>query len=306
MNAAVATVAPSGVLRALDETLRGLIQRELANVGLGPVEVTFDAPERERTATWPSPAVNLFLYDLREPALPRDRSWHAATGDGGGVYMDRGAVRVECSFAITAWTQAVIDEHHLLSQVLSILLAYPELAPEMLPPELRAGDPPVALPARIAHGREEGRSDFWSAIGSPYKVSLEYAVTVFFVPGLRRARGPLVGSTSVGGPGPSFGDPRGAGGERDPVRAVGGRVLTPQGDPAADAWVLVLLADPARAAEGLPDLGRSAVTGQDGRFSIRGLPDGEHTIRARGADGSVARAEIEVPGPPVTLELAAG
>jgi hypothetical protein len=305
MNGAVATVGPSGVLRALDETLKAVIQRELANVGLGPVEVTFDAPERDRAATWASPAVNLFLYDLREPALPRDRSWHATRGDGGGVFMDRGAMRVECSFAITAWTQAVIDEHHLLSQVLSILLAYPELAPEILPPELQVGDPPVALPARVAHGKEEGRADFWNAIGSPYKVSLEYAVTVFFVPGLRLARGPLVGSTSVSGPQPRFGDARGDG-ERDGARAVGGRVLTREGGAAKDAWVLVLLPDRTRDTHGLADVGRSAVTGLDGRFSIRGLPDGEHTIQARGVDGSVASAEIEVPGPPVTLRLAAG
>ena len=71
----VAVVTPDGVLRALDETLKALIQRELGNVGWdrsGDVE----APERDRAATWPSPAVNLFLCDLREPELPRDRTWH--------------------------------------------------------------------------------------------------------------------------------------------------------------------------------------------------------------------------------------
>jgi hypothetical protein len=301
MSGAVATVAPSGVLRALDTALKELLERELSGVGLGPVEVTFEAPERERTATWPSPAVNLFLYDLREPAMPRDRSWHAASGGGGtGAYMDRGALRVECSYAITAWTQAAIEEHHLLSQVLSILLAYPELAPELLPSELKIGNPPVALPARIAHGREEGRADFWNAIGSPYKVSLEYAVTVFFVPGQRLARGPLVGATSLGGPQPGSGDPR-AGAAREPLRAVGGRVLTPDGDPARDVWLLVALPD----ADGQP-AARSAVSGPDGRFSIRGLPDGKHAVQARGADGSAASAELEVPGPPLTLQLAAG
>jgi hypothetical protein len=303
MSGAVATVAPSGVLRALDTTLKDLLERELSGVGLGPVEVTFEAPERERTATWPSPAVNLFLYDLREPALPRDRSWHQTSGDG-GAYMDRGALRVECSFAITAWTQAVIEEHHLLSQVLSILLAYPQLAPELLPPELKVGNPPVALPARIAHGKEEGRADFWNAIGSPYKVSLEYAVTVFFVPGQRLTRGPPVGGTSLGGPQPGFGDPR-AGAEREPVRTAGGRVLTKDGGPAPDVWLLVALPDAEPSAAGLP-AARSAVSGPDGRFGIRGLPDGRHTIQARGADGSAASAEIEVPGPPVTLQLAAG
>ena len=291
MNGSVATVAPSGVIRALDETLEALIQREFATVGLGPVAVTFEAPERDRAATWASPAVNLFLYDLREPAMPRDRAWHATQAEGGGPALGRGVVRVECSFAITVWAQAATEEHHLLSQVMAILLAYPELGPELLPPELQVGSPPAALPARIAHGKEDGRSDFWNAIGSPYKVALEYAVTVFFVPGLHVARGPLVGSTAVGGPAPVFGDPR-AGAARDPVRAFGGRVLRADGGPARDAWVLI------------PDLGRSAVTGADGRFDIRGVPDGTYELRARGTDGAVATATAAIPGPPVTLQLA--
>jgi hypothetical protein len=290
MNGAIATVAPNGVIRALDETLEDLIRREFANVGLGPVAVTFEAPERDRAATWASPAVNLFLYDLREPAMPRDGGWHATQGEGGGAALRRGVVRVECSFAITVWAQAATEEHHLLSQVMAILLAYPTLGPELLPPELQVGSPPVALPARIAHGKEDGRSDFWHSIGSPYKVSLQYAVTVFFVPGLHVARGPLVGSTAVGGPAPAFGDPR-TGAARDPVRAFGGRVLRADGGPASDAWVLVT------------DVGRSAVTGADGRFHIRGLPDGTHEIRARGADGAVATATATIPGPPVTLQL---
>ena len=293
MNGAVATVAPSGVIRALDETLEALIQREFENVRLGPVAVTFEAPERDRTATWASPAVNLFLYDLREPAMPRDRAWQATQAEGGGPALGRGVVRMECSFAITVWAQAATEEHHLLSQVMAMLLAYPELGPELLPPELQVGSPPAPLLTRVGHGKDNGRADFWNAISSPYKVSLEYAVTVFFVPGLQLARGPLVGSTAVGGPAPAFGDPRGAA-AREPVRAFGGRVLRADGGPAGDAWVLVA------------ELGRSAATAADGRFDIRGVPDGTYEIRARGTDGTVASAKTAVPGPPLTLQLSAG
>ncbi len=247
MTGAVAAVTPNGVLRALDETLKALIQRELGNVGVGPVEVTFEAPERDRAATWPSPAVNLFLYDLREPELPRDRTWHTSVGNGGEAILNRSAVRMECTFAVTVWAQAVLEEHQVLSQVLSILLAYPELPATILPPELRVGAPPVPLLTRIAHGKQDHRSDFWSAIGSPYKVSFEYAVTVFFVPGVSVARGPRVGTTTVGTPPPGVLDPRDEAPRRT-ARAVGGRVLASDGTPAAAAWLL------------LDELGRSAVT----------------------------------------------
>ena len=292
MTGAVATVTPNGVLRALDETLQGLIQRELGGVGVGPVEVTFEAPERDRAATWRSPAVNLFLYHLREPELPRDRTWHTSTGNGGGAILDRGPVRVECSFAVTVWAQAVMEEHQVLSQVLSILLAYPELPPEMLPPELHVGEPPVALPTRVAHRKGEGHSDFWNAIGSPYKLSFEYAVTVFFIPGVTVARGPRVGTASVGATPPGVLDPRDAA-PRPTARAVGGRVLASDGTPADAAWLM------------LDALGRSAVTQADGRFSFHGLPDGRHAVQARGADGSTADGELAVPGPPLTLRLTA-
>ena len=90
MTGAVATVTPNGVLRALDETLKALIQRELGGVGVGPVEVTFEAPERDRAATWPSPAVNLFLYDLREPELPRYWAWHKSSGNGDRAILRAG------------------------------------------------------------------------------------------------------------------------------------------------------------------------------------------------------------------------
>jgi hypothetical protein len=290
MTGAVATVTPNGVLRALDETLKRLIQRELGKVGVGPVEVTFEAPERDRAATWPSPAVNLFLYDLREPELPRDRSWHESAGQNGRSFMDRAPVRLECSFAVTVWTQAVLEEHQVLSQVLSILLAYPVLEPDEIEPELRIGTPPVGLPARVAHGKGDGRSDFWNAIGSPYKLSFEYAVTVFLVPGVRVERGPRVGTTAVGGPQPGVldprGEPRGAA-----LRSSGGRVVTAGGAPAKAAWVLI------------DALGRSAVTQAGGRFDFQGLPDGQHAVQARGADGSTATGRLAVPGPPVTLQL---
>ncbi len=185
-------IASSAVLADLDETLRRLLRSELSAAGIGEVTITFEAPSRERTATWPSPALNLFLYDVREATI-RDRSWHR---DPAGHDV-QGPLRLACTFAITAWTQAVEDEHRLLSQVLAVLLAYPELPPDVLEPGLLVGAPPASLPARVAQPKEDGRADFWTAIGSPYKVSLEYMVTVFCAVGLQRPRAPLARAVGV-------------------------------------------------------------------------------------------------------------
>ena len=155
------------------------------------VEVTFDAPTKERSSAWRLPALNLFLYDLREAPAPRDRGWHNATR-AASASLERAPMRLECTFAITAWTRDVVDEHQLLSQVLSVMLAYPVLPAEMLPPSLQVGSPPAGLSTRVGQAKEERRADFWAAIGSPFKVSLEYLVTIHCRAGQALARGGAV------------------------------------------------------------------------------------------------------------------
>ena len=55
----------------LDEGLRGLLRSDLQRHGFDGVEISFDAPSREWSGKLTGPAVNLFLYDLREA---RDRA----------------------------------------------------------------------------------------------------------------------------------------------------------------------------------------------------------------------------------------
>ena len=52
----------------LDEGLRDLLRSDLRRHGFDGVEVSFDAPSREWSGKLTGPAVNLFLYDLREGA----------------------------------------------------------------------------------------------------------------------------------------------------------------------------------------------------------------------------------------------
>lgn len=190
------TAAATMMLADLDEVLRELLDRELAARGLGGVAITFDAPSRDRTAQWPSPALDLFLYDLREAPGVRDRTWRQTSVDGRAV-LRRAPLRLACTYAISAWAQTVLDEHRLLSQVVSILCAHPQLPVELLPASLRVGDPPHPLSAQLANPREEVRADFWTALGNQYKLSLAYTVTVLCDPGVSVQRGPAVTSEVV-------------------------------------------------------------------------------------------------------------
>jgi hypothetical protein len=193
--------------------------------------------------------------------------------------LQRPALRLECSYAVTAWTRAVEDEHRLLSQVLAILLAYPRLGAAPLSERLAAavaGQPPVT--ARIGQARTQDKAEFWTSIGGRYHVSIEYVVTVPCVPGVTLTRGPEVRMHTV-----RVGDEDRRG--RIAVRhRVGGVVRGDDGRPMADAWVSV------------PAVGLFTRSDAEGRFAFEPMVEGKHLIECRVAGRAAVTAELAVPG----------
>ena len=196
----VVDVPLNTMLADLDETLRALLKRELERHGFEGVEIAFDAPATEWSGQLSSPTVNLFLYDLRESheraperVARRDRRQRPRARDAARRCC------IECSYAVTAWTQAVEDEHRLLSQVLAILFAYPEL------PARRArrraspnGSQPLRRSRRGSGSRKRTeKADFWTAVGGQYKASLDYVVTLAFESGATLERGPEVRTQTI-------------------------------------------------------------------------------------------------------------
>src|SRR5215203_4829759 len=191
----VVDVPLNTMLADLDETLRVMLKGELGRHGFDGVEVAFDAPAREWSSQLSSPTVNLFLYDIRESGDYRPTEWQTDRANGHHREV-RPPMIMECSYAVTAWTQAVEDEHRLLSQVLAIFNAYPELPQESLNGRLANGSQAFPLKARIGQGKGE-KSDFWSAVGGQYKVSLDYVVRLSVESGAKRERGPEVRTQTV-------------------------------------------------------------------------------------------------------------
>ena len=102
-----------------------LLRTELERHGFEGVDIAFDAPSRDWSGQLSKPTVNLFLYDLREAEALRTSEWSRIDRATAAAFESRPPMVMECSYAVTAWTQAVEDEHRLLSQVLAILFAYP-------------------------------------------------------------------------------------------------------------------------------------------------------------------------------------
>ena len=123
---AIVDIPLNTMLADLDAALRRLLKAELARHGFGAANVVFEAPTRDWAATLSAPTVSLFLYDLCEAAGHRTVEWQPQRVNG-GLREQRPPLRFEASYAVTAFTQGVEDEHRLLSQVIGILYAHPAL-----------------------------------------------------------------------------------------------------------------------------------------------------------------------------------
>jgi hypothetical protein len=273
------------MLADLDETLRNLLREELEVHGFEGVDIAFDAPAREWSGQLSKPTVNVFLYDLREAEQLRTSEWSRMHRDG-RTFERRPPMVMEASYAVTAWTQAVEDEHRLLSQVLAIFFAYPEIPPAKLNGRLANGSQQWPIKARIGQGKGE-KSDFWSAVGGQYKVSLDLVIRLSVESGARLERGPEVRTQTI----------RTQMSDSPPGRTVlemhrsAGSVKDKKGQPLANVWVT------------LPDAGAWTTSRADGRFNFDRLPPGRHRLLARTVDGREADSHIEVPGAGVDLVI---
>ena len=276
--ALIVDVPLNTMLADLDETLRTLLRRELERHGFDGVEVAFDAPSREWSVQLSSPTVNVFLYDLRESQDARQSEWSTQRGNGRARDI-RPPMMMECSYAVTAWTQAVEDEHRLLSQVLGVLFAFPSLPVDAMTPRMAGLADRFPVEGRIAQAKSDGKADFWNAVGGQYKASLDYVTTIACESGVAVERGPEVRTQTI--------SQRMSDGPSSTITELfrfGGKVHDAEGEPVADAWVA------------MPDIGLLATSDPQGRFIFNRVAPGKHRVEARSRDGGEAQIDVQVPG----------
>lgn len=272
------------VIADLDEALRRLLRRELERHGFDGVEIAFDAPAKEWSGKLTGPTVDLFLYDLREATERAEISPSERRGNGRAVVTPP-PLHLELTFAVTAWTKAVEDEHRLLSQVLAILYSYPRLPADALTRADTNGSSLADVETAVGRPREE-KADFWTAVGGQYKASIDLVAHITIASGATFERGPEVRTQTVrvrqrDAPATTMTE----------LHRLGGRVLTAAGDPVVNAWVA------------LPEAGRWTATGPDGRFRIDRVPAGEHHAVVRTVEAQELDAQVTVPGAPADLVL---
>jgi hypothetical protein len=269
----------------LDEALRTLLRRELERHGFEGVDIAFDAPSKEWSGKLTNPTVDLFLYDLRESvdravASPTE---HRANGQATVVPPP---LRLELTYAVTAWTKAVEDEHRLLSQILAILVSYRHLPEDVL--DGRRDDARLREVETLVGRPREEKADFWTSVGGEYKASIDFVAHLTIESGATFVRGPEVRTQTLrtrrsDGPPSTLTE----------LHRVGGTVRDPDGAPVRDAWVA------------LPTTGRWTATDADGRFRLGRVPPGEQKLIVRTGSGDEAQATIAVPGAPADVVVGA-
>jgi hypothetical protein len=172
------------MLDDLDATLAKLLRQELPKAVVGQLAISFLAPSAEfPPSSVTPPALNLFLYDVREDREGRAGDWVLERDDAGKPAGRRAPpVRIECSYLITAWPSTVSsdpagDEHRLLGEVIRVLARHPVVPASVLQGALK--QQPPALPATsLQPGRLASIAELWQAAGGRPKAALTTTITL--------------------------------------------------------------------------------------------------------------------------------
>ncbi len=166
------------MIHDLDETIKQILIKK-GKLNAGDIDIAFDQPTGEWTASLNRPTINLYLYDMRENLELRNTS-HIKTerhnGRGGKrVYPSK---RIDLSYLITVWARNPEDEHQLLWRVLRTLSLSRSIKPETGIGMVR--EQPFDLPIKVALPSDAVRNlpDLWGVMENQLKPSVNLLVTV--------------------------------------------------------------------------------------------------------------------------------
>ena len=166
------------MLQDLDKTVEELLRRQLPPDVVRQVSFSFGTPDKESIKT--TPAINLFLYDVRENLELRSNVEVVQRQSNGTALKNRPSARVDCSYLITSWPASPPDpqeEHRILGEVMKVLLRYRKIPADLLQGSLKGQEPPLRA-ATLHPSQLQSLGEFWQAMGGKPKAALNYTVTI--------------------------------------------------------------------------------------------------------------------------------
>ena len=264
----------------LDESLRQLlIQR--GNLNSGEIDIAFEQPTRDWAAGISKPTVNLYLYDIREcKELANPAPWVTRTGPNNTVFKSRPNVRVDLTYCITAFANAVEDEHRLLTRALITLFQYPNLPEDMLQGSVAGQE--IRTFAAQPNSVMSSPADFWGALDNDMKPSIDYRVTLSV--DLTQELPVGMALSSQFKLGRKVGDEEAVRVEELPMQ-IGGTIHQGEDVEQGISGATVTLLERAL----------DATTDDLGRFTFSGVPAGSYTLVVAAPGADERRREIQVP-----------
>jgi len=171
------------MIKDLDETIAALLRRDLPPALVGQVQISFATPDDQfppQSVTLP--AIDLFLYDVQENLELRSNEVYLERRSDGTATRTQAPARVDFSYLVTAWPSESVpdpaeDEHHLLGEVMRVLLRYRTIPEDVLQGVLKEQQPPLPV-SSLQPGRLQSLGEFWQALGGKPKAALTYQVTL--------------------------------------------------------------------------------------------------------------------------------
>jgi hypothetical protein len=166
------------VITDLDETIKQLLLIQKIPFKLSEDNICFDMPDREWASKSTKPRINFYLYDIRENHEFREYDWDIERKGNSKAIRKRAPIRVDLSYLVTVWTNAIKDEHLLLWYILATLFRHPVIPEDLLQGKLKGQN--IKLSSQVAQpdGVLKNLADFWGAMENRLKPAINYVVTM--------------------------------------------------------------------------------------------------------------------------------
>ena len=271
------------MISELDETIKKLIITK-GELDPSQIEIDFEAPDREWSASISKPTVNIYLYDIRENHQLRGTEWIINHNNDGTATRTKSPNRIDLSYLITVWANDVSDEHRLLWHVMSTLFRYPEIPEDVLSGDLLGQMYPIKTSTAQPDGLFNNPSDFWAALDNKIKASIYYVVTLPLDKEMPFTA-PTVKTKIIDVKPP----------ETDSERIVQiGGVVQEDGEPVNDLNDAKVLAK---------EVGMTAKINSEGYYTFPNIKIGEHTFKVIAAGKELKELVVTIPSDNYDLEL---
>ena len=271
------------MINDLNESIKQLLIKKGA-LNSTEVNISFEAPSRDWATSQSKPAVNIYLYDIRENHQLRGTEWIVTRDENGKATRKKNPSRVDVAYLITVWTSDIADQHRLLWHVLRTLSRYPDLPEELLCGQLASQDYPIKASTAQPDGLFNNPADFWSALDNEIKPSINYVVTLPLDTEIAFAA-PVVKTKII--------DYKPPDADAERLVQVAG-IVHEAGKPTHGIREARLVAKEA---------GMTTVTDDQGRYSFPKISVGKHTFQVLIAGNKVHEASITVPSASYDLEV---